>query len=111
MNKASNLESFSGGVIQKQLRGLNYCVQEVGDTVSLPACTAHLFSSVNENESWNVFLSHNILHDPAVAAEMEIKCWIVTRAWKESVHQGMRGKQKVVTRKRFGARKHRTVSN
>ena len=110
VNEAKNFENFIEGVIYKRFRGLTYCVQEAGDTVCLPARTAHLVLSVNENENWKVLLSHNILHLPAVAAELEIKCWNITRAKKERVQQGIRGKRRGFTRKRFGARKHRTIA-
>ena len=110
VNEANNFQNFIDGVIYKRFRGLIYCVQETGDTVCLPPCTAHLVLSVNENENWNALLSHNILHPPAVAAELEIKCWNVTRAKKERVHQGIRGKRRGFTRKGFGARNHLTVA-
>ena len=110
VNEANNFEKFIEGVIYKRFRGLIYRIQEAGDTVCLPARTAHLVLSVNEKENWNVLLSHKILHPPAVAAELETKCWNVKRAKKERVHQGIRGKRKGFIRKRFGARKHWTVA-
>ena len=84
-------------------------MQEVGDTACLLARTAHLVLSVGPNENWNVLLSHNLRHSPAVAARLEIKCWNVTRGSKERIYQGLRGKRSGVTRKKFGSRKHRTV--
>ena len=109
VREANNFEYFIEGVIYKRFRGLTYCVQEVGDTVCLPARTGHLVLSMGPNESWNVLLSHNIRHSPAVAARLEIRCWNVTRGSKERIHQGLRGKRRGVTGKRFGARKHRIV--
>ena len=63
-------------------------MQEVGDTVCFPVCTAHLVLSANENESWHVLLTHKILHSPAMAAILEIKCWNRTRASKKRIQLG-----------------------
>ena len=57
VKEAKNSEKFHEGVLYKRFRGLTYCVQEVGHTVCLPARTAHMLLSVNENESWNVSMS------------------------------------------------------
>ena len=80
--EANNFENFFEGVIYKQTRSLAYCVEEVGDTVCLPARTAHLVLTLGPNESWNVLLSHNVSHSSAVAARLEMKCWYVTQGAK-----------------------------
>ena len=91
VKEANKFEKFIEGVVFKRWRGSTYCVEEVRDTVRLLARTAHLVLSVNEKGSWDVLLSHN--NFPAVAAKLEIRCWNVTRASKDRIHQGLGGNE------------------
>ena len=56
------LETFIEDLVYGRYRDLSYCIQNVGETVSFPARTAHFVFSATPTDQWNFLLSRNVLH-------------------------------------------------
>ena len=101
----THIEQFLEEVIYCRYQEFIYCLQELSDTVLLPARAFYFVFSVTPNIQWTCLLGHKVLHEEAQVLAMDCKAFNRCSGPQSGTAQGKRTKRSGVTKKRFTPRK------